>query len=158
MPPPLYASTIAPASSRCIGRSSYAGCARLSGPPGASAPSTAAASRASYSCAGGGSTTTYSSRAPLSVIASPTPSAYSSAAISRSAPDGSSTPVGWLWITSIPGSAVRAAASTARRFPRATACASCTSPASPTRARKHTSLPRARAISAQIRSAASGVR
>jgi hypothetical protein len=108
----------------------------------------------------GGSTTTYSSDAWLSVMAKPSPCSHSRAATPMSASEGSSRPEGWLWTRSAGPSVSRSrtSASTAEAWPRATTRGSSTAPSSPTLAMKHTSLPRARAISRRMRSAASGVR
>ena len=72
-----------------------------------------------------------------------------------SASEGSSRPLGWLWSITLPSFASRAATSTASKLPRATALGLCTVRCSSTSARKHTSLPPARAISVLSRSAAS---
>ncbi len=145
---------MARAIARWLGRSSYIGSVRATGPRGPSRSSTSSGAISTVSRSRGTSTTTYSAFASLSMIPKPIPPSCMRAATSRSASDGSSVPDGWLWSSISPRSAAPGSARTLRTSPRETTRAVWTTPSSSRVATKHTSFPPASAIAVRIARAA----
>src|SRR5438552_31900 len=129
-----------------------------SGPPRPSVSSTAKGSSRVTLFRRGTSTTMNSSVPLLLTIPNPTPPSCSRAAIERSAGEGSSHPLGWLWSTISPRSATPGRARTSSAVPRATARTWVMIPASSTVPTKQTSRPPAAAISRARRVVTAGAR